>query len=624
MNNRDDEQPNSVRGHSGGGSVDVAADNLTDEQRAVIEEHPSARVLVTAGPGTGKTYVLVHRIAALVERHDIAAGSEVLLLTFSRAAVGELRHRVRSLGGDARFVRAVTFDSFATRLLSQFKPGGSWVSRGYDGRIEDATRLLISDQRARREAAEYRHVFVDEVQDVVGLRDEFLREILRCTTGGWTLLGDPAQGIYDFQLDRKAKKTSDASALYRWIRTEFGDSVDHYRLTLNFRVRDPRAGSALWAGEALNDSDPDFQRVRDRLRETLWGLRAGPPVRKLSALDGTCAVLCHTNGQALLISRRLWSDGVPHRLQRSATDRALPAWLAALFYDMEHDTIGRTAFEQIAEPILADASHGPSVMEAWRLLKRMSRGGGESLSVSRVLSRIRDGHVPDELTGSPPIPLTVSTIHRAKGLEFDRVLVLEPKAGYGEASREDAGEQARLDYVAMTRPRFDLLRWPESPDMRNMQVRELPSRRWVRWRWVRRNRLLAAIEVQARDTSEHSPMRDGLLANAPVIQEYLGTNVGEGDEVRLQLRPTRTGDPFYEVQHDGRAIAETSAEFAADLKAAIGFTPKKGWPTAIAELRVDGIETVVGTPTAAERAGLGGPGTWLRPRLVGIGELVFD
>ena len=597
-------------------------DELTHEQRAVTNQPADARVLVTAGPGTGKTHVLVGRIARLIEAHDLAPGSELLLLTFSRAAVGELKRRVRATGGDVAFVRAVTFDSFATRLLHEHDPSGSWASLGYDGRIDRATRLLETDSEARRTVAAYRHVLVDELQDVVGVRDAFLREILAAASGGWTLLGDPAQGIYNFQLDDQEARRRGSTAFYGWIESEFADTVHRHALSKNFRVADRRAESALWAGDRLNEPEPDYGAIRERLRTTFFRLRAGPPLRRLDALPGTTAILCPTNAQVLLVSRQLWAAGVAHRVQRSATDRVLPPWVAAALNAIEYGTIGRSAFEDVVGPALSQVVDAPTVEDAWWVLRRMSPGVNRPLDLARILSRLRDDYAPDELTHARGSPLSISTIHRAKGLEYDCVLVIDPeRSRLSTTEADEAAEEARLAYVAMTRPRRDLLRWPDPPDVKGMRVEERLEGRWTRRRPYG-SKFIEAIEVRPGDSSGEGPA-GWRSDDAPVLQTYLRENVHVGDSVTFHLQAGDGEHPSYEIRHQGHLVAETSEQFGWLLGRAIGRKPKEGWPTALSDVRVEGIETFVGTAAASERAGLGGPGVWLRARFYGLGELQY-
>ena len=88
---------------------------LDDAQRAVLA-HPGGPLLVLAGPGTGKTTTLVETV---VTRIDAGTDPEqVLVLTFSRKAAGELRDRIASrLGRIIREPLARTFHSYAFGLL---------------------------------------------------------------------------------------------------------------------------------------------------------------------------------------------------------------------------------------------------------------------------------------------------------------------------------------------------------------------------------------------------------------------------------------------------------------------------------------------------------------------------
>lgn len=69
-------------------------------------------------------------------------------------------------------------------------------------------------------------------------------------------------------------------------------------------------------------------------------------------MAGTTAMLCRSNDEVLLISRRLHDLGVPHRLQRSAQDKAIPSWVGSLFRELDSkqpqktevlDVLGRAA-----------------------------------------------------------------------------------------------------------------------------------------------------------------------------------------------------------------------------------------------------------------------------------------
>jgi DNA helicase-2/ATP-dependent DNA helicase PcrA len=98
--------------------------DLDDEQREAVQA-PRGPVCVLAGAGTGKTRTITRRIAYLVSAGHVAPG-QVLAVTFTSRAAGEMRARLRSLdnesGAGAGGVQAVTFHAAARRQLQYFWP----------------------------------------------------------------------------------------------------------------------------------------------------------------------------------------------------------------------------------------------------------------------------------------------------------------------------------------------------------------------------------------------------------------------------------------------------------------------------------------------------------------------
>src|ERR1700687_4443241 len=103
-------------------AASLAVDGLDDEQREAVLA-PRGPVCVLAGAGTGKTRTITRRIAHLVATGHVAPG-QVLAVTFTQRAAGEMRGRLRALddGVGIGSVQAMTFHAAARRQLSYFWP----------------------------------------------------------------------------------------------------------------------------------------------------------------------------------------------------------------------------------------------------------------------------------------------------------------------------------------------------------------------------------------------------------------------------------------------------------------------------------------------------------------------
>ena len=95
-----------------------------EQQQAVL--HGTGPMLVLAGAGTGKTRVLTHRIAMLIESG--VAPEEILALTFTRKAAAEMNERVFKLVGEtAKGTRVGTFHSLALEIVREHTATEWWV-----------------------------------------------------------------------------------------------------------------------------------------------------------------------------------------------------------------------------------------------------------------------------------------------------------------------------------------------------------------------------------------------------------------------------------------------------------------------------------------------------------------
>jgi len=137
--------------------MDAMLGSLDDEQREAVL---AARgpLCVLAGAGTGKTRTITHRIAHLVADGHVAAG-QVLAVTFTSRAAGEMRSRLRAM--DISNVQALTFHAAARRQLQYFWPR---VVGDTGWQLMDSKFAVVAQaaNRARLQAS------TDDVRDLAG------------------------------------------------------------------------------------------------------------------------------------------------------------------------------------------------------------------------------------------------------------------------------------------------------------------------------------------------------------------------------------------------------------------------------------------------------------------------
>ncbi|WP_025618063.1 UvrD-helicase domain-containing protein [Salinispora cortesiana] len=203
-----------------------------DAMQRVAASAPGGPLLIVAGPGTGKTRTLTHRIAYLCAELNVFP-ERCLAITFTRRAAEELRHRLDGLLGPvAEDVTVGTFHSVGLQLLRENHAAAGLpanfriaddadraAARAEAGDDHDAYLALLRKQdlidldelltlplallRADpRLADSYRErwqwIFVDEYQDVDEVQYELLR-LLSPADGSLCAIGDPDQAIYSFR-----------------------------------------------------------------------------------------------------------------------------------------------------------------------------------------------------------------------------------------------------------------------------------------------------------------------------------------------------------------------------------------------------------------------------------------
>jgi hypothetical protein len=429
------------------------------EQEAVITAATDVRQLVQAGPGCGKTFVACARVAHLLESH--VAPDKILLLSFTRTAVHEMRERIAKLArSDSRAsgIEIRTLDSLSWRIVSA---GSESVEATYTDVIAGACRAVTSGVEAIQQYLHrFRHVFIDEAQDLVGPRARLALALLSALDGraGYTLFVDRAQAIYGWSSEDGG--TGGGEQFVQLLDGLPGPVVER-RLSTVHRTDDARIRDLLARSRAIVLSGADeLEKLRACASE-----EAADAVARWQDLgqfchssDGEKLVLFRRRAEALLASANLSQQSIHHRLRVGSMPRLAAPWISVVANNLAraHQPLrpSRPEFDQAWRRV----SHLPlaagwTADAAWLLLQRIAPGDRVDLSV--VARRLAWGSAPDDVfkkdLGSGP--LIVGTIHASKGREAEEVLVCADLDSPPPKTVERAAEEARVLYVALSRGR---------------------------------------------------------------------------------------------------------------------------------------------------------------------------
>ena len=118
---------------------------LTDEQKKAVE-HFKGPMLVVAGPGAGKTRVIVERVVKLIDERGVPSDS-IVVITFSNKAADELKERIiKRIGPRGETMQISTIHSFCNRILRNHADRHSLGSR-FDILEEEAQLMFIFEKR---------------------------------------------------------------------------------------------------------------------------------------------------------------------------------------------------------------------------------------------------------------------------------------------------------------------------------------------------------------------------------------------------------------------------------------------------------------------------------------------
>ena len=445
---------------------------LSPQQLDVIKDDTSKNILVIAGPGSGKTKILIHKVASLLLMEDVKP-EQFLMLTFSRPAAMEIKKRLQEMVGNvAYYIDIFTYHSLAFNILG--RPGS--IEKAGEI-IQQATNALLNPNKEdiQKRIDNKTVLVVDEYQDISEQEFNFLNAIIEQTEKDnlrIIVVGDDDQNIYEFR-GSSVKYMRDFQNLY-------APSI-HY-LDKNFRSK---ANIVEFSNQFIkclpdrmkgeNSIIPDTEengnikiikyRCRNFLLNFIEDIITSNP-------KGTTGVLTSTNEEAMLVNTLLRQNKIPSKLimanegfslknfieLRTFTDSILPAHanlaphISAPLMEEEcrnelgliPDQIWEEAKNQISRTFQR-SSNLELVLNVIIAFEKVNtrKFRSEWLNYMNEI-KIEDFYSADK------DKILVCTMHKTKGKEFDNVFLL--LNNYQLAS----DEKKRVVYVAITRAKENL------------------------------------------------------------------------------------------------------------------------------------------------------------------------
>jgi len=418
---------------------------LSETQSRIIHDTASKYIVVAAGPGSGKTLLLVHKLASLLSLEDVKH-EQLLMVTFSRAAATEFKKRLIGLiGNAANHVEIKTFHSYCFDLLGKI---GS-LDRVEDV-VKDAAELIESGGVEPNRIAKTVLV-IDEAQDMDENEFRLIRALMKRNDEMRVIaVGDDDQNIYEF-------RGSDSKYM-RTLIQEFG--AVQYEMTENFRSRENivALANAFVHSIGMRIKTADVHAVQRengivRITRCTGGHLELPVVEQIveTYCGGSACVLTNTNEEAFRVLGLLTRRGIRGKLVQSMDGFRL--------YDLAEIRFFLKAIDRQPglAPVISDAVWG----EAKDQLRTVYQ---DSTCLENCLNLIADfeqvnsfgkyrsdleefirGSRYEDFYSDDRETVFVSTIHKAKGREFDSVyLLLDHVPLQSDADR-------RKLYVGLTR-----------------------------------------------------------------------------------------------------------------------------------------------------------------------------
>lgn len=432
--------------------------SLSTRQLEIVHDKVSKVIVVAAGPGSGKTWVLTRKLASLMLMENIKQ-EQLLMLTFSRAAATEFKKRLLGLIGNAvDRVEIKTFHSYCFDLL------------GKVGSLADSDKIVamavaaINSGEVELSRITKMVLVIDEAQDISDAEFSLIEALINANEDMRLIaVGDDDQNIFEFRgssseymkklLERQGAGKYELTQNYR-SSPAIVDFANGFAANLSCRLKTEPLVSCNQEipGQVLltrytkstgsSDCPAGDELVLPLVKQLMQKRNAGQ--------NGSFCVLTCTNFQTLQVHGLLKRNGLNSRLIQSNDGFRLENMteirdlIAEINAVKNGATIYKEAWNKLFHGILAKHAESDKLHIVRRLLEEFAAANPTIRYKSDLLHFIRESGIEDFLNAESGAIL-VSTIHKAKGKEFDNVYLLIDGLDFSDMKAR------RQFYVGITR-----------------------------------------------------------------------------------------------------------------------------------------------------------------------------
>lgn len=421
---------------------------LSPTQLKIINDS-EPKIVVAAGPGSGKTRVLVHKLASLLLMEDVKH-EQLLMVTFSRAAATEFKKRLLKLiGNAANYIEIKTFHSYCFDLL------------GKVGSLEKSDVILkktiekIKNKEVEASRITKTVLVIDEAQDMDEDEYNLINALMEQNEEMRVIaVGDDDQNIYEFR---------GASAKYLEQFIEVNKAVKH-ELIENYRSK----------SNLVDFTNQFVKRIQHRLKDTpiipkqtdngkikLVRYQSGNFITPLvhdiltTGLIGTTCVLTKSNEEALQITGLLLKHDMQAKLIQTNDGFSLYNLSEVRFFlsqlNLADDVfiINDDVWANAKRELVKKFRNSTKLEVCNNIIRDFETTNPKIKYKSDLEVFIRESKLEDFFNENGET-IFVSTIHKAKGKEFDNVFLML------ENFNPATDEARRQFYVAITRAKKNL------------------------------------------------------------------------------------------------------------------------------------------------------------------------